>query len=81
MFEGIECSAGRIAVLVRTVDGLERFSASGMDAIDFITYRDDTEQAIGCGPRRRPERVTITWRPIAGDGVRRAVAVELLPDR
>lgn len=80
MFEGIECSAGGIALLVRTSDRLERFRAPGMEAVAFITYRDDTQRAIGCGPRPQPERVTVTWRPIAGDGARRAVAVELLPE-
>jgi len=84
--ERIVCAAGGAAMLeVRGESGVLRFAAPRMDAIDFITYRNDLHGGITCGPRVPPDHVYLTWRhpapPAAGapasSGL--AVAVEFLP--
>jgi hypothetical protein len=36
--------------VLKVPDGTARFSASALEQIEFITYRDDLSGAIGCGP-------------------------------
>ena len=64
---------------VRTTDGPMRFSAPRMDAVDYITYREDLKGNVGCGPLAAPARVYVTWRPGSDPDVRIAVAIEFLP--
>jgi tetratricopeptide (TPR) repeat protein len=85
LLERIICAAGSAVLEVRGEGGVLRFSAPRMDAIDFITYRNDLRGGIKCGPRVPPDPVYLTWRrpasPAAGapasSGL--AVAVEFLP--
>lgn len=82
VLERIECSAGQVVIHVRGEDRLLRYTARSMDAIEFLTYRDDLSGTVSCAPRVPPDRVFITWRaetpPKPGfDGT--VVAVEFLP--
>jgi len=86
VLERIVCAAGGAAMLeVRGESGVLRFAAPRMDAIDFITYRNDLHGGITCGPRVPPDHVYLTWRhpasPAAGTTASSglAVAVEFLP--
>jgi len=74
----IECGKNGI-VLVARVDGTPfRVHATGFEAIDFISYRDDVRGAVRCGPRTSEDLVVLTFRP--GGGVAgEVIAVEFPP--
>ena len=83
--EQIECGARGVFLVVRNGDRVLRLSVPRMDAIEFISYRDDLTGEVGCGARKPPEPVYVTYRPVpeargtaaAADG--QAVAVEFVP--
>jgi hypothetical protein len=61
---------------VKTGAATERFDATTLDGIEFISYREDLDGAIRCGARTPPEPVYVTWRK--GGATRQVVAVEFL---
>jgi hypothetical protein len=73
----IDCKAESVIFSLRTGEGLSAFTAPGMAAVDFVTYRDDLTGTIACGPLKDPARVYITWRSRADQRV--AIAIEFLP--
>jgi hypothetical protein len=79
ILESIECGTSRALFHVRTADGPMRFTAPRMDAVDYITYREDLKGNVGCGPLAAPARVYVTWRPGGDPDERTAVAIEFLP--
>lgn len=80
VLERIECQAAVATTFhVRAGESVVRVTAPRMDAVDFITYRDDLKGRVGCGPLRDPARVYVTWRPGAEPSARIAVAIEFLP--
>ena len=66
---------------MRIGDRAAKYRAENMDAVQFLTYREDQTGTIQCGARTPPEKVYLTWRAAAAatafDGI--AVAVEFLP--
>lgn len=79
VLERIECSRAGAAVLhVRSADGQIRASAARLEAVDFISYRDDIAGSVGCGPLKPLLSVYLTWRAGKGDE-KVAVAIEVLP--
>jgi hypothetical protein len=52
------------------------------DRIEFLTYKAEAPGQVACGPRPKPERVYVTYRPGSGlpgtEGT--AIAIEMLPD-
>jgi Protein of unknown function (DUF1570) len=77
--ERIDCSSSGISLHIISDDKtVQRFDATSLDRIDFITYREDLVGAITCGRRTPAERVYLTWRQL--DKTRQIVAVEFLPD-
>jgi tetratricopeptide (TPR) repeat protein len=80
VLERINCSATKAVFLVRVGDTVEQFDAVRLDAIEFLSYRDDLRGSITCGARTPPERVYITWKPQdRPDKPEQVVAVEFLP--
>lgn len=80
VLERIDCGAsGSATFQVRTVDGPATASASRMDAVDFITYRDDLTGRVSCGALRPALPVFLTWRRSAVEGGKAVVAIEFLP--
>jgi hypothetical protein len=79
--ERIECPRDGIILHVRIGDRAAKYRAENMDAVQFLTYREDQTGTIQCGARTPPEKVYLTWRAAAAatafDGI--AVAVEFLP--
>jgi cytochrome c-type biogenesis protein CcmH/NrfG len=74
----IECESARILFHVTSGDRVLRLSAARMEAVEFISHRDDLNGRIECGARQPPDPVYVTWRPApASDG--EAVAVEFVP--
>ena len=67
------------AFFIRTPEGAARLTAPRMDAVDFITYRDDLKGSVSCGALAEPARVYATWRH-AADGARTVIAIEFLPN-
>ena len=79
MLERIECSrAGAPVFHVRSADGQIRASAARLEAVDFVSYRDDIAGSVGCGPLKPPLSVYLTWRAGKADE-KIAVAIEVLP--
>jgi hypothetical protein len=79
-FERIECPRYGVVLHVRVGDRLARYTAPDLDAVEFLTYRDDSGGPVQCGPRISNERIYLTFRPShpgAFDGL--VVAVEFLP--
>ena len=82
VFEGTQCTRDGILLSVKTPDRVARFSAKAFDRIEFLTYRQDAPGQVGCGLRKPPERVYVTYTSGGGlpgtDGV--VIAIEMLPD-
>ena len=81
LLERIDCRSTGIVVHVGVGGTPERFRAPTLEAVAFISHRDDLRGGIACGPRTPPDRVYITWRQgdSPEDNTRRVVAVEFLP--
>ena len=78
--ERIDCVAGKgVTFRVRSGDGLSDATAPDLNAVDFITYREDITGSVTCGNIDPPLRVYVTWRAGAAAGTRVAVAIEILP--
>ena len=76
--EAIDCAGGVAVFMVRGSDGVVKFPAPRLDAVDFITYRDDLTGSITCGPLKEAPRVYVTFTGATAD-TRRVVAIEFLP--
>jgi tetratricopeptide (TPR) repeat protein len=77
----IECSDKGIVLVVKVDNGVLRARAPKFDAVDFVTYREDIQGRVECGPRQTPARVLLTLQLDAGtqeSGT--AVVVEFVPD-
>jgi tetratricopeptide (TPR) repeat protein len=82
LLERIDCTRQAVVLHLRTGETLTRFSAPRIEAIDFITYREDLQGPIKCHPRQPPDPVYLTWRPaVAPSPDAIAIAVEFLPKR
>jgi hypothetical protein len=82
-FEAIECSANGLFLRFRVGADVARFSASRLDQIEFVSFRNDTAQAVNCGDLPKPLEALVTFRPGSSGqpGVRgQVIAVELIPD-
>lgn len=80
LLERIDCSARGVVLHLRDGNARSRFAAPRMEAIDFITYREDRLGEITCGGRSPADPVFLTWRQPGGAGSSRiAIAVEFLP--
>lgn len=83
--ERIECIRDGVVLHVRSGDRTLRFHARALDAIQFLTYRDDLKGSVACGPRTPPDRVYVTSLAAAATALAargpdgQAVAVEFLP--
>ena len=80
VLQSIECVAGKgITFHVGAGGNVELFIVPTFDAVEFITYRKDLADNIGCGPLKPPMAVYLTWRAGSTPGVRVPVAIEFLP--
>jgi hypothetical protein len=68
-----------VAFYVKTPNGEARFTATALDQVDFITYRDDLTGAIGCGALKQALPVYVTRAFSADRKSSWVVAVEFLP--
>ncbi len=76
VLERITCTADGLQLHVKAGAVTERFDATTLDGIEFISYREDLDGAIRCGIRTPPEPVYVTWKK--GGATRQVVAVEFL---
>jgi hypothetical protein len=80
LLEGIECAAKIVAFVLKVPEGAARLTASALEQIEFITYRDDLSGSIGCGALLGgPMKVYVTQAVSADRKTARVVAVEFLP--
>jgi len=73
----IDCSPNRIEFIVDVGDRVAHFLSTGLDKVEFITYRSDLEGAVECGARNPTDPVYVTWRAGELDGT--VVAIEFVP--
>ena len=78
----IDCPAGGKATFHLVEAGAPGPLVARLDAVDFISYRNDLDGGVKCGALAQPMPVYITWR----DGVQTAaekpvIAVEFLPNK
>jgi tetratricopeptide (TPR) repeat protein len=77
----IECGRNGIVLVVKVDAETVRARAAKFDAVEFITYREQTQGRVGCGPRKLPDNVLLTLRLDPDTRTRGvAVAVEFVPD-
>jgi tetratricopeptide (TPR) repeat protein len=82
LLERIECSQSEVILHVRLDEDVAPFIAPTLNAVLFISHRDDLRGPITCGLRTPADPVAIVWRAAeAGGDNRHAVAVEFLPKR
>ena len=80
LLERINCGAKEIAIEVNVAGTTERFVAESLNAVAFISHRDDLRSMIACTIRTPPDRVYVTWRPTdVPSRPRQVIAVEFLP--
>jgi hypothetical protein len=75
--EAIECRAGGVSLVLRTADGVVRANAASFAAVNFVTFRSNTEGSITCG-KQPPAYARLISRREGTSLV--AVGLELLPD-
>ena len=81
LLERINCAAKEIVIEVNVAGTTERFVAESLNALEFISHRDDLRSMIACTSRTPPDRVYVTWRETDPPSrPRRVIAVEFLPD-
>ena len=79
VLERIECDAKSVAFYVKTLQGEARLTATALDKVDFITYRDDLTGAVGCGALKQALPVYVTRAFSADRKSSWVVAVEFHP--
>ena len=79
VLERIECDAKTVAFHLKTPEGQARLTATALDQVDFITYRDDLTGAIGCGALKQALPVYVTHAVSADRKSSKVIAVEFLP--
>ena len=62
LLERINCAAKEIVIEVNVAGTTERFVAESLNALEFISHRDDLRSMIACTRRTPPDRVYVTWR-------------------
>jgi tetratricopeptide (TPR) repeat protein len=78
----IDCGASEVRFEVRSPDGTFVATAPRMEDVDLVSYLNDKDFTITCGPRPEPARVLLTWTPDPSPSPKRAgraVAVEFVP--
>lgn len=79
--ESIECGPKGILLIATVGAETVRARAARFDAIEFITYLEDTQGRVECGPRSKRENVLLTLQLDADSRIRgTAVAVEFVPE-
>ena len=75
----IDCPPGRPVTFVLQMKdkSVAKYAAPTLASVEFIAHRPDFRGPVSCGGKTPPERVYLTWKPVAG--APRAVAVEFLP--
>ncbi len=77
--KGFDCSGGVVTVTVEVDGALLKPTAPAFDRIDFVTFRDDLQGQVACGPRDN-DPVMLVYRPDADKAdAGTVVAVEFVP--
>ncbi len=78
----IECTAASVRFTVESEGRTLVVAASRMEDVDLVSFINDKDFALSCGPRVSSDRVYLTWRPDTKWGsqsVGTAVALEFVP--
>jgi hypothetical protein len=78
LLQRVECPAGRpVTFVVRLKDGVAKYQAPRLDAVEYIAYTPDFRGPMSCGGRAPGDPVYLTWKSVGKTP--RVVAIEFLP--
>jgi tetratricopeptide (TPR) repeat protein len=78
----IECDAKGVTFIIRAGDRTLRLTSRDLAGLHLTSFTPEAGDSLGCGPRKREEKVVITYRPTTDaraktDGA--AIALEFVP--
>src|SRR5262245_42279500 len=80
LLQRIECPPGKpVTFVLKRKDGVGKYQAPRLDAVDYISHNSRVGSHIGCGGFTPAPRVYLTWKTVSN--APRVVAVEFLPDK
>lgn len=86
LFIKLECDNKAVAYfVVQVADRVYKIRATSLERIILIAYTTDAGSQLGCGNRKTPENVVITFRPVSDPKDQKAkidgdaIAVEIVP--
>jgi hypothetical protein len=86
LFVKLECDSKAVAYfIVRVGETLYKIRATSLERIHLMAYTSDAGSQLGCGARKTPENVVVTFRPVKDPKDQRAkihgdaIAVEIVP--
>ena len=78
LLQRVDCSPGRpVTFIMKTKDGVAKYQASRLDAVDYIAHTPSFRGPMTCGGRMPGDPVYLTWKTVGG--APRVIAVEFLP--
>jgi hypothetical protein len=78
LLQRVECPTGKpVTFIVKLKDGIGKYQAPRLDAVEYIAYTPDFKGPMSCGGRGAGDPVMLTWKNV--NKTQRAVAVEFLP--
>jgi hypothetical protein len=80
LLQRVECPPGRaVTFIIRSKDGVAKYQAPRLDAVDYIAHTPTFRGPMSCGGRTPADLVFLTWKTVGG--APRVVAVEFLPKK
>ena len=74
----VECPDVRaVTFVVQLQDGIGKYQAPRLDAVEYIAHTPDFKGPMSCGGRGAGDPVLLTWKNV--DKTQRAVAIEFVP--
>jgi len=78
LLQRVDCSPGRpVTFIVKMKDGVAKYQALRLDAVDYIAHTPSFRGPMTCGGRMPGDPVYLTWKTVGG--APRVIAVEFLP--
>ena len=78
LLQRVECPTGKpVTFVVKLKDGVGKYEAPRLDAVEFIAHTPDFKGPMSCGGRAAGDPVILTWKNV--NKTQRAVAIEFVP--
>jgi hypothetical protein len=80
LLQRVECPAGRpVTFVVKLKDGVGKYQAPRLDAVEYIAHTADFKGPMSCGGRGKGDPVLLTFK--SAGKTERVVAIEFLPGK